>query len=155
VFVFVKVAEKACEKDDVMTRTGALARHSVGFAAACCIYPLALLIVLLCDTAVGESEFVRSWLDSGRATVMTILRDWAAALPMTLATWYFLRGIGAVLRARKIRPGILPITAAVIVVVLVMSAFFPPYVPLIFGAILLVAAALGAGYDAHWRSTPQ
>jgi hypothetical protein len=113
------------------------------------LYPLALLLVIAADTLVGDAEFARHLLlQSRRDLISVILTDWLSATLVALPLWFLLRGL-----SRLGCPRAAVVTAPLAVGILLVSlAFIPPYLPLIFGAILLWASGLNALFDALFRS---
>lgn len=101
-------------------------------------YPCALVAVIVADTLAGEAEFMRQVLFvSKREVVVGFARDWWSALAVAMAFWLLVRGAQRLLGLRSASW----MAGAVAFVGIAMS-FIPPYVPMIFGAMLLVTVLL-------------
>lgn len=97
------------------------------------IYPIALGMVLLSDTLLGESEFLRYFfLESKRETLQIILQDWAAALPYCLPLWLLMVGLEKIANDTWANG-----VGIFIALALVGASFLQPTLPLIFACIAL------------------
>lgn len=111
------------------------------------LYPLALALVLIADTLVGDAEFARHLLmGSQRELLRQLLADWAAALLVAVPLWFLVRTL-----SRLGWAAIVVITCLGLGSVLALLAFVPPYLPLIFGAMLIWAGGLNAFFDSRYR----
>ncbi|MDQ2076200.1 hypothetical protein [Marinimicrobium sp. ABcell2] len=111
------------------------------------LYPLAVLLVIAADTMVGDAEFARQLaLQAWHQWARVILADWFAALLVALPLWFLIRGLA---RLGWTRTSIaVPVGLGALLTVL---AFMPPYLPLIFGAMLLWAGVLNALFNCMYR----
>ena len=108
-------------------------RWIVFIAVPFIIYPIALSMVLLSDTLVGESEFLRHFfLASKRETLHIILQDWGSALPFCLPLWLLMAGLEKIAN-RTWANG----TGAVIAFGLICTSLLQPTLPLIIACIAL------------------
>lgn len=97
------------------------------------IYPIALGMVILSDTLLGESELLRHFfLVSKRETLHIILRDWGSALPYCLPLWLLMVGLEKIAN-RTWANG----TGLVIALGLICASLLQPTLPLIFAGIAL------------------
>ena len=117
--------------------TQTLLRAILHLSLAIALYPAAIILVIATDTLAGDSEFLRLFLyESKRDALNIILHDWLHALPLTLALWLVVRGLAFYTNALIANSLIF-----IIAIGLLVFAFMPPYLPLVFGCLLLVAAA--------------
>lgn len=113
------------------------------------VYPLALTLVVLADTLLGDAEFARQLLmGPKRQLVAQLLADWFAALLVVVPLWFVVRALSRLGWST-------PVAAICLGLGLVLSllAFVPPYVPLIFGALLIWAGGLNALFEYRYRRT--
>lgn len=112
------------------------------------LYPLALVLVLLADSLWGNAEFLHQVaFGSLRELLVQIASDWWAALPYGLVLWAVIR-----LFNRFSQKTVIGLSIASLL--LILLAFFPPYLPLIFGALLLWATLLSLGFSQLVRKAP-
>lgn len=111
------------------------------------LYPLALTLVLIADTLIGDAEFAHHLLmGSQRELLGQILADWLAALLLAVPLWFFVR-----LLSRLGRTALVVSFCLGLGLTLALLAFVPPYLPLIFGAMLIWTGGLNALFDARCR----
>ncbi|BFM10364.1 hypothetical protein R50072_05170 [Simiduia litorea] len=97
------------------------------------IYPMALGMVILSDTVLGESEFLRHFfLESKRETLHIILQDWGSALPYCLPLWVLMAGLEKIANRTWANS-----TGIVIALGVLGTSFLQPTLPLIFACIAL------------------
>jgi len=111
------------------------------------LYPLGLALVVIADTLVGDAEFARHLLmGSQRELLYQLLADWYAALLFALPLWFLVRALS------RLGWTTFVITACLgLGLILTLLAFVPPYLPLIFGTMLIWAGALNALFNAQYR----
>lgn len=111
------------------------------------LYPAALAMVIIADTLLGQAELLNELLfGSRRELVITILSDWASALPVTIVLWFFVRGLTRCLPIRWVHAFV--ISAGMIATAL---SLVPPYLPMIFGALLLWAGIFNLCFHPLWQ----
>jgi len=119
----------------------------ITWLCALLLYPLALILVLIADTLVGDAEFARHLLmGSQRELLRQLLADWSAALLVAVPLWFLVRTL-----SRAGWTAIAVTTCLGLGLVLALLAFVPPYLPLVFGAMLIWAGGLNALFDARYR----
>jgi|GEM_PF-5624811 len=111
------------------------------------LYPAALAMVIIADTLLGQAELLNELLfGSRRELVITILRDWASALPVTIALWFVVRGLTCYVPSRWVHAFIIPTGMAATALSIV-----PPHLPMIFGALLLWAGIFNLCFHHLWQ----
>ena len=111
------------------------------------LYPLALTLVLIADTLIGDAEFARHLLmGSKRELLGQLLADWAAGLLVAVPLWFLARALSRLGWTTTVVT-----TCLGLGLLLALLAFVPPYLPLIFGAMLIWAGGLNALFDARFR----
>ena len=115
------------------------------------IYPIALGMVLLSDTLLGESEFLRHFfLESKRETAQIILQDWASALPYCLPLWLLMAGLERFL-SRVWANWI----GVILALALVGISLLQPTLPLIFACIALATVICALANQALLKDKTQ
>lgn len=111
------------------------------------LYPLGLALVIIADTLVGDAELARHLLmGSQRELLYQLLADWYAALLFALPLWFLVRALSRLGWTTFVIAACLGLG-----LILTLLAFVPPYLPLIFGAMLIWAGALNALFNAQYR----
>lgn len=111
------------------------------------LYPVALAMVIVADTLLGQAEFLNElFFGSRRELITTILRDWASALPLSILLWFSVRGLSRYFSTRRVHA--LVISSGLLATVF---SLFPPFLPMIFGALLLWAGILNLCFQTLWQ----
>lgn len=118
-------------------------RILLGVVFTMLLFPLGLIPVIAADTLLGDAEFLRQLLYvSKRGAAATIAGDWLSSLPFAAVCWLVLRGLSMGFGATTaMRVGL------AVALLGVGLAWLPPYVPMIFGAMLFAAAVLSFVFD--------
>lgn len=128
-----------------MTRN--IAYGTVTVLLSLILYPAALAMVIIADTLLGQAELLNELLfGSRRELVVTILSDWASALPVAIPLWFLVRGLTRHLSSRWVHAFVIP--AGVIATTL---SLVPPYLPMIFGALLLWSGIFNLCFHHLWQ----
>lgn len=111
------------------------------------LYPAALAMVIIADTLLGQAELLNELLfGSRRKLVITILSDWASALPIAIPLWLLVRGLTRYFPPRWVHAFVIP--AGMIATAL---SVVPPHLPMIFGALLLWAGIFNLCFHHLWQ----
>lgn len=111
------------------------------------LYPAALAMVIVADTSLGQAEFLNELLfGSRRELIITVLNDWASALPVAMPLWFSLRGLTRYLPSRWVHAFVIP--AGLLATVF---SLLPPFLPMIFGALLLWAGIFNLCFQTLWQ----
>ncbi|UZJ43896.1 hypothetical protein OOT55_14705 [Marinimicrobium sp. C6131] len=111
------------------------------------LYPVALAMVIVADTLLGQAEFLNElFFGSRRELIINVLRDWASALPLSILLWFSVRGLSRYFPTRRVHA--LVISAGLLATVF---SLFPPFLPMIFGALLFWAGILNLCFHTLWQ----